>query len=121
MAGTDDLFMVHRDGEVQMLEFVAGRLVDQRMIDRISRELEAMVERAGVPKIVVSFDNVTSVSSGMIATLIGAQKKARAKQGGVRLAAIPAEIREVFKLTRIDNVIKIFDTPEQAAAKFGKS
>ena len=121
MAGSDDLFMVHRDGDVQVVEFVAGKLVDQRLIDRVSGQLESMIERAGVPKIVISFDHVSNVSSGMIATLLAAQKKAKAKHGALRLASIPAPIQEVFKLTRVDDVIKIFDTPEQAATKFGNS
>ncbi|MDH3584026.1 MAG: STAS domain-containing protein [Phycisphaerae bacterium] len=112
--------IIQRLGDVRIIEFINTRMVDQVQIDTIARELTELIEKAGVPKLVISFDNVTHVSSAMIGVLIKAnqQAKAKSKKGGVRLAALPKDIADVFKLMKLDKLMKVYKDGDQAALKW---
>ena len=45
-------------------------------------------------------------------------KKVKAKGGELRLANISASIRQVFSLTRLDKALKIFNSTDEALARF---
>jgi anti-sigma B factor antagonist len=116
--GGSNAVVVTRQGGVHIVEFVVTNLVDQAEIDKIGRTMEELVESAGHPKIVVNFANLNHVSSAMLGVLISMDKKIRAMKGEMRLAGIPASIMQVFKLTRLDKLLKIFDTVDQAVLRF---
>ena len=110
--------IIQRLGDVRIIEFINTRMVDQVHIETTSRELMDLVEKAGVPKLVISFDNVTHVSSSMIGVLIKVNQQAKAKKGGVRLAALPKDIADVFKLMKLDKLMKVYKDGDQAALKW---
>ena len=116
--GGSNAVVVTRQGGVQIVEFVVSNLVDQAEIDKIGRTMEELVESAGHPKIVVNFANLKHVSSAMLGVLISVEKKVGQMKGEMRLAGIPASIMQVFKLTCLDKLLKIFDTVEDATYRF---
>ena len=111
--------MVQRMVDVQVIEFLEARILDQLMIDKIKNEILAMVEEAGLPKFVISFENVKYISSAVLGMLMTVNKHVLAKKGELRLAAIDQSLMEVFTLTRLDKILKIYKTTDDAMRKFG--
>lgn len=111
--------LIQRMGDVRIIEFTDTAILDQMRIDRIHNELEQIVTDAGLPKIILSFENVSHISSAMLGTLMSLNKKTKEAGGELRLAAINNNIYEVFKLTRLDKLLKIYKSTDQAMVKFG--
>lgn len=110
--------MVQRLADVSVIEFMQSALLDQASVDRIHRELDAIVAAQEVPKLVISFEGVKHISSAMLGVLIAMHRKTTAKHGGLRLASIPASIFEVFKITNLHKMLKIYDNTDKALLKF---
>ena len=113
------VLMVQRMVDVHVIEFLEARILDQLMIDRIKNEILGMVEEAGLPKFVISFENVKYISSAVLGMLMTVNKHVLAKHGELRLAAIDQSLMEVFTLTRLDKILKIYKTTDDAMRKFG--
>ena len=116
---TSGALMVQRMVDVHIIEFMEARILDQLMIDRIKNEVLTLVEAAAVPKFVMSFENVKYISSAVLGMLMTVNKHILAKQGELRLSAIDQSLMEVFKLTRLDKILKIYKTTDDAMRKFG--
>ena len=109
--------LIQRMGDVRIVEFTDTAILDQGRIEQIHQELQAMTQ-IGVPKLILSFENVQYISSAMLGVLMSTNKQAKAAGGELRLAAINTEIHEVFKLTRLDRMLKIYRSTDQAMVKF---
>jgi len=110
--------MVQRISDVYVVEFLETNILDQVAIERIKEELMDLITQSGSAKMIISFENVKHVSSAMLGTLMAVNKKVKQEKGELRLAAINKQLMEVFKLTRLDKVLKIFKTSQEALAKF---
>ena len=110
--------MVQRRTDVHIIEFMEVRILDQLAIDRIKTDILSMVAEAGLPKFIISFENVKYISSAVLGMLMTVNKHILSKDGELRLAAIDKSLMEVFKLTRLDKILKIFKTTDDALAKF---
>ena len=112
------LFLVQVHNGVHVMEFINESLVDQMNIERLGDELGQLVDRCEIPKVVISFANLSNVSSAVLGVLIATHKKIHSRKGELRLAAIPDRILEVFKLTRLDKMLNIYKTTEEAQLRF---
>jgi anti-sigma B factor antagonist len=112
------LFVVQRVGDVDIVEFMDEALIDQATIERMGRDLQELVAKAGHPKLIISFTNVHSVSSAVLGVLIATNKQVKKLRGELRLASIPDRVFEVFRLTRLDKMLKIYKTADEAMVKF---
>lgn len=111
--------VVHRMGEVEVIEFIDRSILEQRNINKVEAELIALAERSGWPRFVISFAGVKSISSSVLGMLMSVNKKVRSLKGEIRLSNIHPQIAEVFKLTKLDTVLKVFDSTDKALEKFG--
>jgi anti-sigma B factor antagonist len=109
--------LVQRMDDVRIIEFTDTAILDQGRIEQIHQELLAIVA-VGVPKIILSFENVQHISSAMLGVLMSLHKQIKAAGGEMRLAAISKNIAEVFKLTKLDKMLKIYRSTDQAMVKF---
>ena len=110
--------IVQRMADIHIVEFIETNILDQLMIERIKEELLELADRSGHPKMVVSFDNVKHISSAMLGTLMALNKRIKAEKGELRLCGINNELMGVFKLTRLDKVLKIYKSVDEATKKF---
>ena len=111
-------FVVHRVRDIQVIEFMTDALLDQANIERLGDDLAELVAKSGHPKIVISFANIEHVSSAVLGILIATHKQVKKMRGELRLASISERIYEVFKITRMDKMLKIYESPEVALLKF---
>ena len=118
MSRTPAGLMIQKMADIHIVEFMESSVLDQVRIEQIRNELDAIVDKAGVPKILLSFDGVAHISSALLGVLMSIDKKCKAKKGEIRLAHINDSIFTVFKMTKLDKVLKIYKNVEAAMGKF---
>ncbi len=118
MSETSDILMIQRMGEVHIIEILQPSVLDQHLIQRIRDGIMDLLVAGGTYKAVISFENVTHLASAMLGVLMELNKTTKEYKGEIRLSALKPNIAEVFKLTALDKVLKIYETTDKAMVKF---
>jgi anti-sigma B factor antagonist len=105
---------VTRLGETIQVEFTSRKILDEANIAEIGEQLSALVEREEKPKIIISFAAVDHLSSAALGTLITINNKVKNKMGQLRLSDINPQIYEVFLITKLNKLFKIYPTVKEA-------
>lgn len=113
MAAHSMLQIFDRDG-ISNVEFAESNILDEMAISRIGDELQSVIDRKGLPKIVLNFQNVSALSSSALGMLITINTKVSEKHGKLAMACIKGPIREVFRITKLDKSFSIYDTVGEA-------
>ncbi len=71
------------------------------------------------PKIVLDMTLVNFIDSTALATLVKAMKQCHEQKGAIVLCNLLKPVRIILELTRLDKVLTIVDTQEEAIAQFG--
>jgi anti-sigma B factor antagonist len=81
---------------------------------------QMLLDLAAVPgqRVVLSFLGVQHLTSLVLGVLIRAHKRLMESGGELRLADIDPHIYEVFTITRLDRLFRIFDREDEAVASF---
>jgi len=97
---------------------VSGR-VDSATAPDLEEKLLELVA-AGNGNLVVDLSQVGYISSAGLKALLHAQIRAREKfpQGEVKLAAVPAKLRETLELVGLHHVFKMYDDTTEAVGSF---
>ncbi len=82
------------------------------------QRIEQIISEQNPPRILITMDNVESVSSQIVGELFALDKKVRAKNGMLRLANVKGEVRTIFTVTQLDRMIKVFDNIDDAIKSF---
>lgn len=109
--------MIQKDVDITIIEFIDRNILDEANIQQIGEEITQIIEKAGQPKLVISFDNVDHLSSAALGTLITINNEVRKKGGQLRLANINKQIFEVFTITKLDKLFQIDKTTADATKK----
>lgn len=99
-----------RDGCVVLA--VSGE-VDLGTAPRLREHLVALVTD-GHLRVVVDLTAVEFLDSTGLGALVAGFKRLRAHEGEMRLVCAPGRIRKVFELTRLDRVLPMFESVEDA-------
>jgi anti-sigma B factor antagonist len=96
---------------------IKGNLVQKDETDKLQKRI---LDILGNDKkfIVVDLKQVSMITSLGIGGLIRALRTVREKDGDLRLSAVNASVRKVFTITKLEEVIKIFDTSDEAVKSF---
>jgi len=73
----------------------------------------------GSPRLVAELSKVGFIDSSGLAALISGLKTARMAGGDLRLVGAGVEVRNILEFTRLDRVLHIHDTLEEALAEYG--
>ena len=115
MTETSLLQVFELDGVTNM-EFIESNILDESSIRQIGDELLQVIDRKGLPKIVLNFDNVNALSSSALGMLITLNTKVGEKNGRLALACIKGPIRDVFRITKLDKAFSMHDTVGSAVS-----
>ena len=107
---------VSSEGDVTVVELADRKILDEINIMQIGEQLSQLVASADVPKIVLDFANVEHMSSSALGVLITMHKRVREKSGKLALCAIQPTIREIFEITRLNEIFAICDDRGQAVS-----
>ncbi len=105
-------------GDVSIAKFIDKKILDENNIQIIGNQLFALVDEDARTKIILDFSNVEYLSSAALGKLITMEKKVKAAKGNLRLACIRPEIYEVFAITKLNRLFKIYEDQERALDGF---
>jgi anti-sigma B factor antagonist len=84
---------------------------------RLAVETEQLITRQAL-RVIFDFSQLDYLDSAAIGTLVNCLTKLRRAGGDLRLAGLKPMVAGVFKLTKIDTIIKIFPSVAAAAQDF---
>lgn len=84
---------------------------------RLEREVDGMIA-AHQTRVIFDMASVTHVDSAAIGAIVRCLSKLKVAGGGLRIAAVAPMIEYSLKLTKVDKVIEIFLTVDEAAKGF---
>jgi anti-sigma B factor antagonist len=99
--------------EILTVVFDDARILDETKLEQLSRDLLEMLNKTTEERVILDFRNVKFMSSSMLGKLVQVHKKAGEFKVKIKLCGIDPEIRQVFKITRLD---KLFDIEADEAA-----
>ena len=118
MAETIPPISVTRHKDIRIIEFTNNRILDEANIAEIGNSLVALIEEVDVPKLLLDFSAVDHLSSAALGKLIDANNKIKGKSGQLRLTNIKPQILEVFVITKLNKLFRIFPSRAEALASF---
>src|SRR6059058_3057366 len=93
-----------------------GRLVegpDTAALDSYVKELLPVQ-----PHILLDFRDVSFIDSAGLGLLARLQTRARTAHGDLKLCAVGTHVREVLRITKLNTILKAYDTDVDAIASF---
>jgi anti-sigma B factor antagonist len=105
---------VTRVGDVVQVEFLTRKILDEANIAEIGEQLSALVEKEDKPRMIISFAAVDHLSSAALGTLITINNKVKNRGGQLRLSDINPQILEVFLITKLNKLFRIYPTVKEA-------
>jgi anti-sigma B factor antagonist len=105
-------------GSVTVVSFIDRKILDAANIQELGEELYKLVEDDGCRSILLDFGNVEFLSSAALNKLIILDKKIKDHAGALKLCNLLPEIREVFVITRLNQLFDIRDTQDAALNAF---
>lgn len=72
----------------------------------------------GDKNFVIDLENLEYSSSAGIRIFLGSARESRQNGGDLRLAAVQPQVNKIFKLSRFDKIVRIFDSTEEAVNSF---
>jgi anti-sigma B factor antagonist len=91
--------------------------LDMATVQDVRRALAGLLD-GGQSRLLIDLDGVGYIDSSGIGALIAAMKQARAAGGDVRLCALQDEVRAIFEITRLVQVMSIHPTRQEALASW---
>jgi anti-sigma B factor antagonist len=79
--------------------------------------VEQLVERGGI-KVVFEMSTVKIIDSSGVAIMVSLFKRLRALGGAVRFAGVTGQPKDIFAMMKLDQLLPIFHTAEEALKGF---
>lgn len=115
MNQSDQTFHVTRVQGVTIVEFLDD-ITDPFDLERTNQDLHTLVEDEDRPLIVLDLRRVGSINSRLLGVIMGLDVKVLRKKGKLRLCELQPQVREVFDLTRLRDILSIHKTRDEALA-----
>jgi anti-anti-sigma factor len=98
--------------EIHIILFKDKKILDDAVLDEIKSEINRVLGNAAGPDVLLDFSNVEFMSSAMLGLLGQLHRKISGGKGRLKMCGIRPEIFQVFKLTNLDKLFKIYkDAP----------
>lgn len=93
-----------------------ARILDEVKLDEVGNDLMEMLNKTSEERVILDFRAVQFMSSSMLGKLVQLHKKCKEFKVQLKLCSIASDIREVFKITKLDKLFDI-EKDEEAARK----
>jgi anti-anti-sigma factor len=100
--------------DVQIVELMSQKILDEMVISEIGEQLYQLVEQSEYPRMIVDFSAVSHMSSSALGMLITLHKRIREKGGILKLCCVQPAIYEVFVITRLNEIFDICGSIDEA-------
>lgn len=98
----------------------APRLVEDSVLEKLESDTLALIDKTTEERVILDFDAVQFMSSSMLGKLVKIQKKCKEYKTKLKLSSLSPEIKQVFKITKLDKVFDIEKDLESARKAFFK-
>jgi anti-sigma B factor antagonist len=106
---------------ITVASFVERKILEAAHILQLGEELQRLIEKDGTRDLLLDFSNVEFLSSAALNKLIILDKKVKLKSGQLKLCGMTPEIREVFVITRLNQLFDIVETRDKALDGFQRA
>lgn len=110
---------IKNEGSISVLELLDEEILDESTISDISESLFSVLEDQNTEHMILSFVRVKHLSSMALGMLIRLNKKVEEGGGLFKLCDIKPSLYEIFRITKLDKLLAIYDTCDQAIDSFG--
>jgi len=104
-------------GTTTVVRLVGPDITDPLYINQLGEDLEAVLEAADPPDLLVDLNDVERLSSAALGKLMRLYKQAQRLRGRIRLCSIRPRVREAFEITRFDQKFEIYPDADEALAQ----
>ncbi|HJQ82081.1 MAG TPA: STAS domain-containing protein, partial [Lacipirellulaceae bacterium] len=104
-----------KDG-ILTIVFDDARILDETTLEQLSVDLMEMLNKTTEERVILDFRNVKFMSSSFLGKLVQVHKKSMEFKVKLKLCSINSEIRQVFKITRLDRLFDIESDEASARA-----
>ena len=118
MAETIPPLSVTSEKGSRIVEFTNSKILDEANIKEIGDTLNVLIDENEQPRLLLDFSNVDHLSSAALGMLINVNNRVKQRNGQLRLAAIKPQIYEVFVITKLNKLFRIYPTRTEAAVSF---
>lgn len=116
---TPPLSVTHQK-DINVVQFTNNRILDEANIADIGNTLKSLIDEKDNPKLLLDFSTVDHLSSAALGMLINANNSIRQRNGQLRLTNIKPQIYEVFVITKLNKLFRIFPSRDEAMASFNQ-
>jgi anti-anti-sigma factor len=109
---------VSRTGTVTQVTFPDASICDDAHVEQMRCELFELIDAVNQPKLLLSFEHVTELSSAALGVLIRIHQRISEIDGQLRLASVKPPIHEVFTMTNLHGVFRICADAQEALDSF---
>jgi anti-sigma B factor antagonist len=117
MSQEPDIIQVIDRGGVKRVRLRPEAILDEAPVEALGRALESLVGAPG-QRVVLSFLGVHHLTSLVLGKVIYLHKRLAGSGGELRLADIAPPLYDVFAITRLDRMFRIFEHEDDALASF---
>lgn len=117
MEKKSSLIMASKIGDVTVVNFLTSQVLDEMNVQQLGKELNDLLDNEYANKMVINFAKIKFLSSAVLGKLISLNKKIASMKGRIAFCSINSDIMQVFKITRLDKLIPIFDDEDTAVKK----
>jgi anti-sigma B factor antagonist len=112
-------FTVHPFEKYSVVEFRTSSLMDPIILEDIGKELYRLVDEEDRRKLLLDFEKVQYLSSQAIGIILTLNKKmAPLKYSKLVLCGVGPKLMELLKITRLDRILTIKPTQQDAVKVF---
>ena len=106
-----------KDGEAVVVVRPSGE-IDNPAADELDAEVLRVLDEGGA-RIILDLTDVTYLNSAGVGVIAMAAKRARARGGDLALVGLQDRPRRAVELVRLDQILIVADTEEEARARLG--
>jgi len=99
---------------------LSGQFTGGEETDDLVTAFEQAALTTANPKLIVDFENTTYLSSIVIGLLVRTHAKFSEKDGTLLFCSLNTTLRSVLKMTKVDTVLNITNTLDEAVTKMNK-
>ncbi len=104
-------------GDITVIRFVVRRMLSAVAVDTRLREVTASPPMDG-PNTVLDFSQVEFISSAVLNRLIVLDRAISSMGGKLVLCGLSSSLRDLFSMTRLDQVFRIVHDQDEALRQF---
>ena len=111
----DTPFTVSNASGYAIVTFTVSSLMNAAELERLTVALDMLADKQGNGKLVLDFTKVEYLSSQAIGMVVGLHKKVAKVPGGkLVLCGVGPQLMQLLKITRLDRLLKVVNTQEEA-------